>query len=491
MITNGVFANQLEEIKNLTITARPQVTKEPVFNVILNTREIEIPAAFKNLAVYGEHRAETIWFALDRYFDGVDLSQKKAGIQFQNSQVEMLLPIDFKKVNDDNPDELLLGWQITSDVTSVSGRLDFGLKFFETDDVTKTAKYILNTKMATVNILTGLNVTDESQNLNPPLDTLTTLVNTISELYQNQQTTNIDYNQNIKYETLPTINSQTLIGNKTTADLRLNYPDLLNLPKINGHVLTGDMTDASLGIKVDVDDALKLDSVNPVQNKVVTSSINNLNTNMTSVTAKANANAAEIEAIKEELSNMTFIPIEITEFRHELGFIENGRVLEGIDLYWECSKTPISLILNKNSVSPTENPIKVEQEISQYEIFKLVASDGKTEAKAETQVEFVDGIYYGVGTNQNYDNAFINNLEQLLTNEKTITIEAQANLDQNIFIAAPAAFSCEFTVGGFSGGFHVVEAFEYENQYGYKTDYKIYKSDNVNLGKTKVTITLS
>ena len=95
MISNDTFKNQLQAIENLIIPTRPPVTKEPVFNVNLNTREIEVPAAFKNLAVYGEHRAETIWFALDLYFDGEDLSKKKAGIQFQNSQIEMLLPIDF------------------------------------------------------------------------------------------------------------------------------------------------------------------------------------------------------------------------------------------------------------------------------------------------------------------------------------------------------------------------------------------------------------
>ena len=488
MITNGVFANQLEEIKNLTITARPQVTKEPVFNVILNTREIEVPAAFKNLAVYGEHRAETIWFALDRYFDGVDLSQKKAGVQFQNSQVEMLLPIDFKKVNDDNPDELLLGWQITSDVTTVSGRLDFGLKFFETDDVTKTAKYILNTKMATVNILTGLNVTDESQNLNPPLDTLTTLVNTISELYQNQQTTNIDYDKNIKYETLPTINGTTLIGDKFTADLKLNYPDLLNLPSINGHVLTGAMTDASLGIKVDVDKALSTTSENPVQNKVITSSINNLNTNMTSVTAKANANAAEIEAIKEELGNMTFIPIDITSFGHKLGAVENGSTISNLELYWECSKIPTSLTLNDEEVE-LNNPIVLTTEYTTNTEFKLVAEDGKTQDEAITTLDFVDGLYYGVSDTTTYDSTLINNsLKQILSTEKAQTLEVTAGSDQSIFIAAPAALSYTFSVGGFIGGFHEVATLDYTNKHNYTTSYKIYKSDNMNLGTTTVVL---
>lgn len=491
MITNDVFYNQLDEIKNLTITARPQVTKEPVFNVILNTREIEVPAAFKNLAVYGEHKAETIWFALDRYFDGKDLFDKKAGVQFRNSQMEMLVPITYSKVNPDNKNEILLGWELTSDVTSVSGKLDFSLKIYKVDETTKSMSYTLNTKIASVNILNSLNVTDETENLNPPMDTLTTLVNTISELYHNQQTTNIDYDKNIKYDTLPQINHTTLIGNKSTADLKLQYADLLGLPSINGVSLVGNKTDAELGIKVEVDSALNISSVNPVQNKVVTASINTLNTNVASVTNKANANAAEIEAIKEELGNMTFIPIEITSFEHQLGVVEKGSVLEEIDLYWTATKAPISLKLDDASVGIT-NPIKKVVSLSEDTIFTLVASDGKTQDTAQTSVLFADGIYYGDSSATTYDNSFVVGLNKILSTDKVHTVTVNADgLDKHIFIAAPAAQTCTFKVGGFEGGFHEVETLDYTNIHNRTTSYKIYKSDNANLGTTTVTITLS
>ena len=247
------------------------------------------------------------------------------------------------------------------------------------------------------------------------------------------------------------------------------------------------MTDASLGIKVDVDDALKLDSINPVQNKVVTSSINNLNTNMTSVTAKANANAAEIEAIKEELSNMTFIPIDITSFEHRLGAVEKGSTISNLELYWECSKVPTSLLLNGEAVG-LNNPIVLTTDYTTNTEFKLVAGDGKTQDEAITTLDFVDGLYYGVSDTAIYDSILINNLEQILSTEKAQTFEVTAGLTQSIFIAAPAALSYAFSGGGFTGGFHEVATLDYTNRHNYTTSYKIYKSDNMNLGTTTVVL---
>ena len=251
------------------------------------------------------------------------------------------------------------------------------------------------------------------------------------------------------------------------------------------------MTDAELGIKVEVDADLNATSINPVQNKVVTSSINNLNTNMTSVTAKANANAAEIEAIKEELGNMTFIPIEITSFEHQLVVIEKGSVLEEIDLYWTATKAPTSLKLDDATVGIT-NPIKKTVSLSEDTTFTLVASDGKTQDTAQTSVLFADGFYYGDSSATTYDNSFVAGLNKILSTDKvhTVTVDAEG-LDKHIFIAAPAALTCTFKVGGFEGGFHVVETLDYTNIHNRTTSYKIYKSDNANLGTTTVTITLS
>lgn len=50
-------------------------------------------------------------------------------------------------------------------------------------------------------------------------------------------------------ENLPKINGVELVGNKTTEDLLLLYEKLLSLPKINGITLIGDLSTDDLGIE--------------------------------------------------------------------------------------------------------------------------------------------------------------------------------------------------------------------------------------------------
>ena len=47
---------------------------------------------------------------------------------------------------------------------------------------------------------------------------------------------------------------------------------------------------------------------------------------------------------------------------------------------------------------------------------------------------------------------------------------------------------CEFKVGGFSGGFSLIDTIDFINPSGYTESYYIYKSIEPNLGTTKVEI---
>jgi hypothetical protein len=50
---------------------------EPTFKINANTRQIDIPAEFKNgVSVKGDEIAETIYFVIDRYFDTTDFYDK-------------------------------------------------------------------------------------------------------------------------------------------------------------------------------------------------------------------------------------------------------------------------------------------------------------------------------------------------------------------------------------------------------------------------------
>ena len=65
-------------------------SNEPRFIIDANSREINIPFEFSFLGVIGDHKAETIYFEIDRYFDDEDLSTHTCVIQFVNKNPKTL-----------------------------------------------------------------------------------------------------------------------------------------------------------------------------------------------------------------------------------------------------------------------------------------------------------------------------------------------------------------------------------------------------------------
>jgi hypothetical protein len=511
MIKTGRYEDRIKEIDTLELPKRETIKQEPVFYVNLNTRKVEVPAAFKNIAVLGDYKAETIWFSVDRYFDGVDLSTKNAAIQFENNQIESCLPADYiynnSHKNTIREDELLIGWTLVHEVTSVPGPLKLSLKIYSGDIETQTFDYVLHSETFSVNIINGLNVTDVSEKLNPPLDTLSSLVNYIATLYRNQSTTGIDYNLNIREDSLPTIDGQMIKGtlesatflkpdydkvlNKPTIDnniiegalsssmfTNIDFNQLMNLPKVNGQELVGGQN-----LEIITDEQFSTTSLHPVQNKTVTQKF-------TSVDTAINDNKTAIADIKEQLETLTFVPIAISNFTNNLKVVElNDISLKDIIFTWETSKIPNEITLNGIQIS--QSPYTLKTSITEDTTFTLnVKGVAATDiATATTEVKVVKGIFYGAAAAQDsYSETFVRELGgKILSTESEhiFTVDAGTDLDKYIYIAAPTADLYEFSVNGFTGGFTLVDdsVTLYNN-----VQYKIYKSDNKNLGITKVKL---
>ena len=92
MITDpSEFKQRLKEIQNSAkITFAHLPSNEPRFIIDANSREINIPFEFSFLGVIGDHKAETIYFEIDRYFDDEDLSTHTCVIQFVNKNPKTL-----------------------------------------------------------------------------------------------------------------------------------------------------------------------------------------------------------------------------------------------------------------------------------------------------------------------------------------------------------------------------------------------------------------
>lgn len=160
------YAALLAEIQNSNITTYTTVpTTEPRFSINANTRAIEVPSEFTFLGVRNDHKAETIYFEIDRYFDDVDLSEHTCVIQFLNKNAsetkEGVYPITTMDV-DSVDGKIVFGWNICNDATQLSGDIVFSVRFYSIDE-NGLFTYNFNTLSASSIILETLNTIDSSE----------------------------------------------------------------------------------------------------------------------------------------------------------------------------------------------------------------------------------------------------------------------------------------------------------------------------------------
>ena len=129
---------------------------ESFFTIDLNTRSIKAPKSNFVYAVKGDHRAETLYFIADRYFDGVDLGYENTNIIIQS---EMGTSKNLSKAvlidRDSKPGYLIFGWPLTNIVTEKNGTLKFAIRFYVNNNDGAIA-YSLGTLPQTLTIQSSL-----------------------------------------------------------------------------------------------------------------------------------------------------------------------------------------------------------------------------------------------------------------------------------------------------------------------------------------------
>lgn len=128
---------------------------EPIYNINLNTREVEAP---EFLSILEDHNAEVIWFKVDRFFDDVDLFDSTCWIQYKNALNEEYVAVTIPRVIvESNHDVLYIPWPINSAVAKAAGNVTFSFQFFKLGE-NKKVYFSIHTRPVTSKILHGLHV---------------------------------------------------------------------------------------------------------------------------------------------------------------------------------------------------------------------------------------------------------------------------------------------------------------------------------------------
>lgn len=163
MVTNPAeYAKLLWKIQdqNPPTTALLLPNSERMIEVDLNTRLITAP---EYLSVATDHRAETVYFVLDRFHDNVDLSTMNCVVEFVSAdkngrnQKSGLFAVPFTdKETLSKEERIIVPWLIQGLATAQTGVITYSLKFYQiSQNDNSKFSYVLNTQPAKSKILEG------------------------------------------------------------------------------------------------------------------------------------------------------------------------------------------------------------------------------------------------------------------------------------------------------------------------------------------------
>ena len=202
-------------------------------------------------------------------------------------------------------------------------------------------------------------------------------------------------------------------------------------------------------------------------------------------------NKNDIELIKKEISDLTYVEIEISEITNNIKISEIGSTVDSVRISWKTNKTPTSLTLDGKSIDvSTTSTLLTGLGLTTNKTWKLKATDERNYShQRDTSLSFLNGIYYGVAAESIYDSTFVLALTKVLSGSRARTFTINAGDGQYIYYCLPSRLGTPlFNVGGFDGGFKKMATISFTNSSGYSENYDIWKSDNANLGDTTVKV---
>lgn len=155
-----------------------------IFDIDLDSRTIEAP---EFLSVSNDHKAETIYFRVDRFRDYMDLSNTVCVIQYVTPDGGVhVYPVPFYDVvTERNNKKMLFPWCIDGAATHYQGIVSYCVRFYIVREENQEYQliYNLNTTLAESEVLHGMQVTELSKDFEisaEGFDYLLSLINNVN-----------------------------------------------------------------------------------------------------------------------------------------------------------------------------------------------------------------------------------------------------------------------------------------------------------------------
>ena len=140
---NEYFA-AIEDLAQIDLKFTILPLDEETFDIDANSRTITVPPSFKHgVGVKGDQVAEIIYFKIDRYFDATDLNTQNIYIEWENAKGEQGLSKEYVRDITTDPDHIIFGWPLASQITEYAGAIKFAVRFYSFKDPAAAEKEIV------------------------------------------------------------------------------------------------------------------------------------------------------------------------------------------------------------------------------------------------------------------------------------------------------------------------------------------------------------
>lgn len=197
--------------------------------------------------------------------------------------------------------------------------------------------------------------------------------------------------------------------------------------------------------------------------------------------------------VEETLAHLTYQPVNISIMQLSTSTAEIGSTVDvaihavtdktaaKIEIFRGSSSSPVGSVVDNVSVTAVASNVNADT------TFRAVATDDRGhEAELSKTIHFYNGVYTGVGD----ADTLISSLTKSLQSGRAKTFTATAGANEHVLYACPTRYGMPtFKVGGFEGGFALVEGnISYTNPSGYTEAYQLWWSTNANLGTITVEV---
>lgn len=161
-------------------------TEEKIYHIDLDSRTIEAPPY---LSVEYDHNAETVYFTVDRYFDGTDLARDDIYlvIQYENANPDkkkrgyIYAPPFIDITTYSKEGKILFPWVIEGPATAFAGTVTFSVKFYRLNSL-GNYEFNLNTLPSKSIVLSGMDIYENSENYQYDADTVEAIYLRLNQL---------------------------------------------------------------------------------------------------------------------------------------------------------------------------------------------------------------------------------------------------------------------------------------------------------------------